>query len=85
VERLRVVRSLGVEPDRERRVHRARYAVIARETAILSAQHLSRLESERRLASLVVFTREMEAELTDAAITMFDKMIGSVFRKADRR
>ncbi|EIM30400.1 Tn3 family transposase [Microvirga lotononidis] len=85
VERLGVVRSLGVEPDRERRVHRARYAGIARETAILSAQHLSRLESERRLASLVVFAREMEAELTDAAITMFDKMIGSVFRKADRQ
>jgi len=33
----------------------------------------------------VVFAREMEVELTDAALTMFDKMIGGVFRKADRR
>lgn len=73
MERRQVVRSLGVEPKRKRRVHRARYAVIARGTASLSTQHLSRLESERRLATLVVFAREMEAELTDAAITMFDK------------
>src|SRR5580692_7980729 len=76
-------RGIGVEPDRERRIHRARYAAIARETAILSAQHLSRFDTPRRLASLVVFVREMEAILTDAAITMFDKMLGSIFRRAD--
>jgi hypothetical protein len=33
---------------------------------------------------LVVFAREMEAELTDAALTMFDKIMGGVFCKADR-
>ena len=27
----------------------------------------------------------MEVELTDAALIMFDKMMGGVFRKADRR
>jgi hypothetical protein len=27
----------------------------------------------------------MEVELTDAALTMFDKMMGGVFRRADRR
>jgi hypothetical protein len=52
------------------------------EIAILSAQHLSRFDKERRLATLVVFAREMEAILTDAGITMFDKMLGSVFRRA---
>ena len=55
-----------------------------RETAILSAQHLSRFDASRRLAALVVFAREMEAILTDAAIVMFDKMLGSVFRRADQ-
>jgi hypothetical protein len=29
---------------------------------------------------LVVFAREMEAELTDAALGLFDKMMGRVFR-----
>jgi hypothetical protein len=61
-------RSRG--PDRERRIYRARYAAIARETAILSAQHLYRFDEQRRLATLVVFAREMEVELTDAALTM---------------
>jgi hypothetical protein len=85
VERLQLLRPLTIGPDRERRIHRARYAAIARETAILSAQHLYRFDEQRRLATLVVFAREMEVELTDAALTMFDKMMGGVFRKADRR
>lgn len=84
VERLQTVRALGVGADREKRIHRARYAAIARETGILSAQHLSRFDTPRRLATLVVFAREMEATLTDAAIVMFDKMMGGVFRRADR-
>ena len=84
VERLQSIRNLGVGADREQRIHRARYAAIARETAILSAQHLSRFDAPRRLATLVVFAREMEATLTDAALVMFDKMLGGVFRRADR-
>ena len=84
VERLQAIRKLGVGQDREQRIHRARYAAIARETAILSAQHLSQFDTSRRLAALVVFVREMEAILTDAAIVMFDKMLGSVFRRADQ-
>ena len=84
VERLEAVRKLGVGADREKRIHRARYAAIARESAIVSAQHLSRFDTARRLATLAVFAREMEAILTDAALAMFDKMLGSVFRRADR-
>jgi hypothetical protein len=83
IERLQSMRKLGVGPDRENRIHRARYAAIARETAILSAQHLSRFDTHRRLAALVVFAREMESTLTDAGITMFDKMLGGVFRSAE--
>ena len=49
-----------------------------------SAQHLSRFDTPRRLATLVVFAREMEAILTDAALVMFDKMLGGVYRRADR-
>lgn len=84
VERLQAIRTLGVGQDREQRIHRARYAAIARETAILSVQHLSRFDATRRLASLVVFAREMEAILTDAALIIFDKMLGIVFRRADQ-
>ena len=31
-----------------------------------------------------MFAREMEAMLIDAALAMFDKMLGAVFRRADR-
>ena len=70
VDRLEAVRKLGVGADREKRIHRARYAAIAREIAIVSAQHLSRFDTPRRLAALVVFAREMETVLTDAALAM---------------
>ncbi len=79
-----MVRGLEIEPDRERRIHQARYAAIAREAALLSAQHLSRLDETRRMATLVVFAREMEAILTDAALTMFDRLIGLTARRAER-
>ena len=84
VERLETVRKLGVGADRETRVHRARYAAIAKEIAILVPRDISRFDAPRRLATLVVFAREMEAVLTDAALAMFDKMLGAVFRRADR-
>ena len=47
-------------------------------------QHPGSFDTARRLATLAVFAREMEAILTDAALAMFDKMLGSVFRRADR-
>ena len=84
VERLNHVRALGIEPDRARRIHGARYAVIARIAGIVTAQHLRRLERRRRLATLVAFAIEMEAALTDAALVMVEKMVGSLFRRADR-
>jgi TnpA family transposase len=84
IERLQTIRTLDVGADREQQIHRARYAAIARETAILSAQHLSRFDAPRRLATLVVFAREVETSLTDAALVMFDKMLGGVFRRADQ-
>ena len=84
IERLDHVRCLQVEADRGRRVHASRYAVISREAAIMSAQHLARLERRRRLATLVAFSIEMEVTLTDAAVGMAEKMIGSMFRRAER-
>ncbi len=84
VERLDAVRGLGIEPDRARRIHAARYAVIARTAGIVTAQHLRRLERPRRLAMLVAAMIEMEAALTDAALVMVEKMVGALFRRADR-
>jgi TnpA family transposase len=82
IERLALVRGLAIEPDRARTIHANRYAVMARESAIMSAQHLSRLDELRRFAILCAFAIEMEVALTDAAVFMMEKMIGSMFRRA---
>ena len=84
VDRLERVRSLGIEPDRARRIHGARYTVIARVAGIVTAQHLRRFARRRRLATLVAFVIEIEAALTDAALAMVEKLVGLLFRRADR-
>ena len=84
VERLDAVRGIGIAADRARRIHAARYAVIARTAGIVTAQHLRRLERPRRLAMLIASMIEMEAALTDAALVMVEKMVGALFRRADR-
>ncbi|QBD75159.1 Tn3 family transposase [Ktedonosporobacter rubrisoli] len=84
LERLNTVRRLAVAPDREQRIHRARYMAIVREVAIMDAQHLSRQDEARRIASLIVFARETETLLIDAALAMAGKMIGTVFRSAEK-
>jgi len=50
----------------------------------MTAQHLTRLKGRRRLATLVAFAIEMEVALTDAAILMVEKLVGGMFRRADR-
>jgi hypothetical protein len=84
IERLDFVRGLAIEPDRARTIHTNRYAVMARESAIMSAQHLSRLDDVRRVATLCAFAIETQVALTDAAVFMMEKMIGSMFRRAAR-
>jgi len=84
IERLGIVRGLVIDPARARTIHANRYAVMSREAAIMSAQHLSRLDEVRRTATLCAFVIEMEVTLTDAAVFMMEKMVGSLFRRAER-
>lgn len=51
---------------------------------MVTAQHLRCLERPRRLAMLVADMIEMQAALTDAALVMVKKMVGALFRRADR-
>lgn len=48
-------------------------------------QHLLDFERQRRLATLVAVVLDLSATITDEAIEMFDKMLGSLFRKSERR
>ena len=85
VERLCLIRRLGIDPAQARTIHHNRLSQIAREGGQSTVQHLLDFERQRRLATLVAVVLDLSATITDEAIEMFDKMLGSLFRKSERR
>ena len=73
------------DPVRGDRVHQARLAQLAREAGRTTVQHVAGYERQRRHATLVAVTLDLAASLTDQAINLFDRLIGTMFRKADER
>lgn len=57
--------------------------LIARDARILHAREIRRLTPERRYATLTAFVIERQTAITDLAIDMFCKLIGSTRRKAE--
>jgi hypothetical protein len=83
VDRLRILRPIGLADDRRKAIHANRYGMLAREAKITHARQLLRFSSERRLGTLAAFVIERQATLTDLAIEMFDRMLGSARRRAE--
>lgn len=83
VDRLRCLRPIALPDDHRKVVHANRYGIIAREAKITHARALLRFSSERRLATLVAFVIERQAALTDLAIEMFDRLLGTAHRRAE--
>ena len=83
VNRLSCLRPIGLADDRRKAIHANRYGIIAREAKIIHARELMRFSTERRLATLVAFVIERQAALTDLAISMFDRMLGTAHRRAE--
>jgi hypothetical protein len=52
IERLSLVRALGIEPERATRVHQNYWLKLAREGGQSTVQHLAELEPPRRYATL---------------------------------
>jgi len=84
IERLDHVRAAGLDAARGHRVHQARLAQLVREAG-RSTQHVAGYERQRRHATLVAVALDLAASLTDQAINLFDRLIGTMFRKADER
>ena len=85
LDRLEYVRSLGINAARAKRIHPARLGRLLDEGAIMTVQHIADLEPARRTAILVAQTADLETRLADATLTMFEKYIGSLFSKAQKR
>src|SRR5438270_1015846 len=85
IERLNHVRATGISPTRGHRVHQGRLAQLAREAGRTTAQHIAGYERQRRHATLVAVTLDLIADLTDQAIDLFDRLVGTMFRKVEWR
>ncbi|EAY4678246.1 hypothetical protein NF98_21020 [Salmonella enterica subsp. enterica serovar Rubislaw] len=77
IARLEVLRTAAIADEQRKRIHVNRYGIIARDSRVLHAREIQRMASERRHATLVAFVIEKQAAITDLAIDMFCKLIGS--------
>ncbi len=84
-ERLATLRDLGVPGAARERVPEAAFDRLAAEGLRTTVQHLRDLREPRRSATLAAVAVRLEAELTDAALSMFVKLMGNLGRRAERR
>jgi hypothetical protein len=84
IERLSLVRGLGIEPERATRVHQNYWLKLAREGGQSTVQHLAEIEPLRRYATLTALVLELTATLTDEALNMFEHLVGQMFKKSER-
>lgn len=85
LDKIDMIRSLGLDaiviPDEVR----ARLGQMAREGVRLTAQALQQMSQARRMATLVATMRELEATITDAALAMFSSLVGRANLRARKR
>jgi hypothetical protein len=84
IERLRIVRAIGIEPERTTRIHQNHWLKLAREGGQTTVQHLAELEPLRRQATLTAVVLELTSTLIDEALNMFERLIGGLFKKSER-
>ena len=85
IERLDAARALGINPAVLSGVHEERIGRLAQEGARMTAQHFRALTPLRRRAALVVTVLDAATRLTDDIVGLFDRLIGRLFRRAERR
>jgi len=84
LDRLRMIRELGLPDGLEQTVHQNRMLKLAREGGQMTAQHLRDLDPTRRYATLVALVLETRATVTDTIIDLHDHMLGVQFSAAKR-
>lgn len=84
LERLRYVRAIGIDPEVGRTIPEFRFTQFVREGNVAPAFLLSDYSENRRRATLTAAALDLETRLSDAAIQMFDRLIGGMFTRARR-
>jgi TnpA family transposase len=82
LDRLKLVRGIGLRPEIASRVHEERLRQFRREGHASDAHQLGRYTALRRRAMLAATLLDLETRLTDAVLDMADKLVGGFFAKA---
>ena len=85
IERLRFIRSFGLDPLLARQVHANRLRRLAHEGEQYTPQFLVRFDPLRRYATLVAYLLDMAATLTDTALEMHDHIMGLLFKQGQKK
>lgn len=85
LDRLAHIRDLGLKTGHGHRIPGGRLRQLAREGSRTTVQHLAEAAPLRRLATLTAVAIDVSETLTDLAIDVFDRLVGSLFRRAERR
>ncbi|MFP5517498.1 MAG: Tn3 family transposase, partial [Alphaproteobacteria bacterium] len=85
IERLSALKELGIDRALRTRVPEVAFERLAAEGLRMTPQHLQDLATSRQRAVLAATAIRLEMDLTDVTLSMFDKLIGSLARKAERR
>jgi uncharacterized protein DUF4158 len=84
IERLSFLRDLSL-PALPVTLHQNRVLQLAHKCSKYQAQPLLNLPRDRRHALLVAYVFELSQDLTDQALDQFDKLLGELLRKGERR
>lgn len=84
LDRLAYVRDISLDPSIADLVHEHRFRQFVREGSVAPAFLLSDYAQNRRRATLAAAMLDLDTRLADAAIGMFDKLVGSLFTRARR-
>jgi len=84
VERLLFLRELAL-PALPTTLHQNRILQLARKCSKYQAQPLLNLPQDRRHSLLVTHLFELSQDLTDQALDQFDRLLGELLRKGERR
>jgi hypothetical protein len=76
IERLKFWQALDLPVGIEKQIHQNRLLKIAREAGQMRSAELSKLESERRYATLTALALESMATVTDEIIDLHDRIMG---------
>ena len=85
IDRLQVIRALALDRRLAERVPALVFERLAAEGRRMTAQHIRDLTTARRHAVLFATVVALETELTDATLFMFDKLMGSLARRAENK